>query len=79
LSHSLKINPGAGIRSNIEVISRYGRMRTERHDTSALAAYDAAATRLAAMFRANFAAFADGVPPAVAAAGPGAPGADAAG
>ena len=43
------------------------------------AAYDAAASRLAAMFGANFAAFADGVPPAIAAAGPGAPGADAAG
>ncbi len=43
------------------------------------AAYDAAATRLAAMFRANFAAFADGVPAAIAAAGPAAPGADAAG
>jgi phosphoenolpyruvate carboxykinase (ATP) len=34
------------------------------------AAYDAAAARLAAMFRDNFAAYADGVSPAIAAAGP---------
>jgi phosphoenolpyruvate carboxykinase (ATP) len=34
------------------------------------AAYDAAATKLAAMFRDNFAAYADGVSPAIAAAGP---------
>jgi len=37
-----------------------------------VSAYDAAAKRLTAMFRDNFAAYADGVDAAMAAAGPGA-------